>query len=170
LARRRDGVNLLVLSDTHVPDFAKRLPDSLVPHLAGADAVLHAGDVTAAFVLDELAEKAPVYSVVGNNDREEIQAWGATVELRLDLEGVRIAMVHEAGPRRGRVDRLRRRFPDADLIVFGHSHIPVNEEHEGVRFLNPGSPTWKRRQPQPTLGLIDLDEAGFRTRIIPLGA
>lgn len=136
---------ILVLGDTHIPDFAPRLPKTLGRYVRSADLILHTGDVTSPSVLDELAEHAPVHAALGNDDGPDVEAWGARFEVRLELDGLRIAMLHDGGRRDGRQRRLARRFPDADLIVFGHSHIPIDTPVDGVRLLNPGSPTWKRR-------------------------
>jgi putative phosphoesterase len=163
-------MRLLVLSDTHIPDFAKRLPAGLLPELRQADLVLHAGDVTSPAVLDELAGFAPVHVALGNGDGPAIAAWGATPEVRLELDGAPVAMVHDAGPRPGRERRLTRRFPEARLIVFGHSHIPIDATYEGVRLLNPGSPTWKRRQPAPTYGVVHISGGRIRCRLVGLPA
>jgi uncharacterized protein len=92
----------------------------------------------------------------GNGDGPEVAAWGALDEVRLDVDGTPIAMVHDAGPAKGRPARLRRRFPDARLAVYGHSHIPMHVEHEGLHLVNPGSPTWKRREPLPTFAVVTL--------------
>lgn len=161
-------MRVVVLSDTHIPDFAKTLPKSLLPHLRRADLILHAGDVTSSTVLHELAGYAPVHVAMGNNDGEDVAAWGARGEVELDVDGTRIAMVHDSGRREGRERRLRRRFPDAGLIVFGHSHIPVNLDVDGVRFFNPGSPTWKRRQPSATFGIVQVAGPRLRSRIFEL--
>jgi uncharacterized protein len=161
-------VRIVVLGDTHIPDHARALPAALIPSLREADLILHAGDVTARSVLDELVRLAPVRVALGNNDRPEIAAWGAEEEVRLTVEGIEVAMVHDSGPRPGREGRLRRRFPGARLIIFGHSHIPINAESEGVRLFNPGSPTWKRRQPFPTFGLIDVSSGRVRARLVEL--
>lgn len=154
-------MRVALLSDTHAPRFWKGLPPAVAAHLEGADLILHAGDVCVPGVLDELASFAPVRVVLGNNDGPEVAAWGAPETLALELEGLRVAMVHDAGARQGRVARLHRRFPDADLVVFGHSHIPLDEaqtfpDGARLRILNPGSPTDKRRQPHRTLGLLDV--------------
>jgi uncharacterized protein len=163
-------MRVLVLSDTHIPDFAKRLPPSLYKELEQADTVLHAGDVTSPEVLDELATFGPVHVALGNGDGLAVSKWGATPEVRLELDGVHLAMVHDSGPRTGREQRLIRRFPEAKLIVFGHSHVPVDARYEGVRLFNPGSPTWKRRQPTPTYGVIDISNGRLRTRVVELPA
>jgi putative phosphoesterase len=161
-------VRIVAISDTHIPDFAKALPVTLLPALRRADLILHAGDVTRALVLDELASFAPVHVALGNGDGPDVAAWGATPDLRLDLEGVEVAMVHISGPAKGRERRLRRRFPEARLVVFGHSHLPMDLEFEGVRLFNPGSPTWKRRQPAPTYGVITIVGGRIRTKLIEL--
>ena len=143
-------MRVAVLSDTHSPRFWKGCPPQVAAHLTGADLILHAGDVCTPDVLDELAAYAPVRVVLGNNDRPEVAAWGAPQTLELELEGLRVAMVHDSGPASGRVARLRRQFPAADLVVFGHSHIPMDRSEDGLRIFNPGSPTDKRRQPYGT--------------------
>src|SRR6266516_1700017 len=127
------GVRVLILSDTHIPDFAKRLPVGLYAELERADAILHAGDVTSPEVLDELAAYAPVSVALGNGDGPAVAAWGAAPEIRMELHGIPTALVHDSGLRTGRERRLLERFPGARLIVFGHSHIPVDMEVEGVR-------------------------------------
>lgn len=149
-------MRVIVLSDTHAPRFWKRCPPAVAAHLDGADAILHAGDVCRPAVLEELAHWAPVHAVLGNNDGPDVQAWGAHETLELSLGGLAVAMIHDSGPSAGRGPRLKRRFPDAELVVFGHSHIPWNEVHQGQRQFNPGSPTDKRRQPHPTLGRLEI--------------
>jgi putative phosphoesterase len=161
---------VVVLSDTHIPDFAKRVPAALFPELRRADLILHAGDITVRSVLEELEGYAPVRAALGNGDRRDVTEWGARDEVRFEIDGLPAAMVHNAGPSKGRERRLRRRFPGTRLIVFGHSHIPVDAEVEGVRLLNPGSPTWKRRQPAPTFARIDTGDGRLSTRIVEVGA
>jgi len=156
------------VSDTHIPDFAKVLPPGLLPALRRADVILHAGDVTASEVLDELAGYAPVHAAMGNGDGPDVQAWGALPVVELDIGGASVAMLHDTGPREGRERRMRKRFPQADLVVFGHSHIPIDAEHEGLRLLNPGSPTWKRRQRAPTYATADIEDGLILTRIVSL--
>jgi predicted phosphodiesterase len=105
--------------------------------------------------------------VVGNNDGPDVAAWGARATAELDLDGLRVAMVHDSGAAVGRMARMRRRFPAADLVVFGHSHIPLDESGPGLRIFNPGSPTDRRRQPQGTLGVLEIDSGRLTTaRII----
>jgi putative phosphoesterase len=151
-----DDVRVAVLADTHVRDHGStRLPARAMQELAGADVILHAGDVMEPAFLAELRAIAPVHAVLGNNDGA---LRGALPEsLVLDLEGVRVAMVHDSGARAGREGRMRRRFPDADVVVFGHSHIPWNDEGiDGQLLFNPGSATQRRSQPNRTMGLLEL--------------
>ncbi|HEX2042394.1 MAG TPA: metallophosphoesterase family protein [Acidimicrobiales bacterium] len=158
--------HVVVLADTHIRRGSKRrLPDAGYAHLEKADLVLHAGDVLVGEVLDELSGFAPVHAVLGNNDAELV---GLLPETRLlDVDGVRIGMVHDSGPATGRAGRLRRRFPDADLVVFGHSHIPWDTEGvDGQVLFNPGSPTERRAQPHCTLGTLDLEDGRLVDRRI----
>jgi uncharacterized protein len=152
-------MRIAVLADTHAPRRWKGCPAAVARHLEGADLILHAGDVCTAGVLDELAAFAPVRAVLGNNDDPQVAAWGATETLTMELAGLRVGMVHDAGPSAGRLARLRRRFPEAALVVFGHSHIPLDTEDAvlGLRIFNPGSPTDRRRQPAGTMGLLEVD-------------
>ena len=126
--------------------------------MRGADLILHAGDVCTAAVLDELAQYAPVTAVVGNNDGPDVAAWGAAETAALSVAGLRVAMIHDSGPAAGRLARMRARFPEADLVVFGHSHIPLDAAAEGFRIFNPGSPTDRRRQPHGTLGVLGVED------------
>ena len=149
-------VRVVVLADTHVRDRgATRLPSRALAELDGADAILHAGDVVEAGLLDALRAIAPVHAVLGNNDGA---LRGLLPEsLELTLGGVRVAMLHDSGPRVGREGRMRRRFPNADVVVFGHSHIPWNAEGMDAQLLfNPGSATQHRSQPHRTVGILEL--------------
>jgi putative phosphoesterase len=148
----------VVLSDTHVRrGGSRRLPDAVYAALDEADVVLHAGDIVVSDVLDELAGFAPVYAVLGNNDLDPALSYLPETRL-VDIEGVQVGMVHNSGPAAGRAGRMRRLFPAADVVVFGHSHIPWNEEGvDGQLLFNPGSPTDKRMQPAHTMGLVTVD-------------
>jgi uncharacterized protein len=150
-------MRVVVVADTHLrrswPN--RRLPEAALRVLATADVILHAGDITQAEHLDDLARFAPVHAVLGNNDPELTDVLPETVQL--ELAGVCVAMIHDSGPARGRERRLRARFPDADVVVFGHSHIPWNATGEAGQLLfNPGSPTERRRQPHRTIGVLEL--------------
>ncbi len=152
-------MRVVVLADTHAPRRWKSCPPQVASHLRRADVILHAGDVCTSAVLDEIAQYAPVHAVRGNNDGPDVAAWGAPDVAELDLGGVRVAMLHDSGQAAGRLRRMGSRFPDADLVVFGHSHIPLDQSAGGVRVFNPGSPTDRRRQPRGTLGVLRIEEA-----------
>lgn len=151
-------MRVVVVSDTHAPRRWKACPPAVAAHLRGADLILHAGDVCTAAVLDELSDYAPVRAVLGNNDGRDVADWGAPPELELDLGGLPAAMIHDSGARTGRLPRMRRRFPGARLVVFGHSHIPLSEADGQVRIFNPGSPTDRRGQPQGTIGVLRIED------------
>jgi putative phosphoesterase len=162
-------VRIIALADTHAPRRWKSCPPRVATHLRGAGLILHAGDVCVAGVLDELAGYAPVRAVLGNNDGPDVAAWGARETLELDLGGLRVAMIHDSGPAAGRTARMRRRFPGAALVVFGHSHIPLDQTGDGVRVFNPGSPTDRRRQPHGTIGLLDVEDGRLvEAKIVPV--
>jgi len=145
-------VKLLLMADTHVPHRARDLPEQLWRAVAEADVVVHAGDWVCVELLDAvLARSERLIGVVGNNDGPLLSARLPEVATA-QLDGVRLAVVHETGSARGREARCAARFPDTDVLVFGHSHIPwdtVAPTHTptGLRLLNPGSPTDRRRQP-----------------------
>ncbi len=148
-------MRVLVLADTHVRDGGGTLDDRVLSAAAEADLVLHAGDVTGSELLERLADLAPVHAVLGNNDVDLIGTLPDRLEL--DLDGVAVAMVHDSGASAGRPGRLRRWFPEADLVVFGHSHLPENvTTDDGTRLFNPGSPTQRRRAPTRTYGTLEV--------------
>lgn len=151
-------MRVVMLSDTHAPRFWKRCPVAVARQLDKAELILHAGDVCTPAVLDELAGFAPVNVVLGNNDGPDVASWGAPPTREFVVDGLTVAMIHDSGQRQGRLHRLRQRFPEAGLVVFGHSHIPWDEAANGFRILNPGSPTDKRRQPHGTLLVVDIDD------------
>ena len=161
-------MNVVVLADTHITGSgADRLPEAAWKLLRSADAILHLGDVVGATFLDELRALAPVHAVLGNNDRTLVGLLPERVEL--DLEGVRVAMIHDSGPRRGREQRLHKHFPNADLVLFGHSHIPWDAPGiDGQHLFNPGSATQRRSQPQRTLGVVQLAGGTAIPRIVAL--
>ena len=154
-----DGaVRLLLISDTHIPGRGRRIPEPLWREVDAADVVVHSGDWVGVDLLDELAARSRrLIGVVGNND-------GAALRARLpevataELDGVHLAVVHETGAAAGRERRCAARFPDTDVLVFGHSHIPWDSVADsGLRLLNPGSPTDRRRQPTHTWMTAAID-------------
>ena len=162
-------MKIVALSDTHAPRRWRSCPPRVAAHLRGADLILHAGDVCTAGVLDELSAFAPVRAVLGNNDGPDVAAWGAPESVQLDLDGLQVAMIHDSGQAAGRIARMRRRFPGAGLVVFGHSHIPLDQSGGGLRIFNPGSPTDRRRQPHGTIGLLTIAAGRLQqARIVPV--
>ena len=155
----------VVLADTHIPRRARVLPEELVPYLAEAELILHAGDLIQPSVLDVLSAYAPVCAVRGNVDPPEVNL---PETLEFEFGGARIAMIHDSGRKEGRRKRLRRRFPEARVIVFGHSHVPFLEDEDGLLLLNPGSPTDRRRQPRHTFALLRAEEGSVRAEILAL--
>lgn len=144
-------MRLVLMSDTHLPKRARDLPAELWAAVDAADVVVHAGDWVDVPLLDELtARSARLIACYGNNDGPALRARLPEIA-RADLDGVRLAVVHETGPATGREQRCAARFPDTDVLVFGHSHIPWDTTAAtGLRLLNPGSPTDRRRQPYAT--------------------
>ena len=151
-------MRLLLMADTHVPLRARDLPAPVWAAVDDADLVVHAGDWVTPDLLDRLEERAArLLGVWGNNDGAQLRERLPEVATAV-VEGVRLGVVHETGPSRGREARMRAEHPDLDLLVFGHSHIPWDTSVDGLRLLNPGSPTDRRRQPHCsylTLTLMD---------------
>ena len=145
---------LAIISDTHMPRGDRRLPDACLERLSAADAIIHAGDLLTLEVLAQLqALGPPVTAVHGNVDDEATRA-ALPETARLRFGGATIAVVHDAGPRQGRAARMARRFPGADVVVFGHSHLPLIQTDDALPTLvNPGSPTERRRAPQHTMAI-----------------
>ncbi|MFC9255407.1 metallophosphoesterase family protein [Amycolatopsis thailandensis] len=139
---------LLLIADTHLPLRAKALPEQVWREVDAADVVVHAGDWVAPALLDELETRCErLVGVWGNNDGADLRARLPEIA-RVELDGVRLAVIHETGGKQGRERRCDERFPDTDVLVFGHSHIPWDTvTPNGLRLLNPGSPTDRRRQP-----------------------
>jgi len=161
-------MRLGIVSDTHLPRGNRALPDDCLERLAAADAILHAGDFIELSVLEELqALGPPVHAIRGNVDSAELQARLPLTRI-LQIEGARIAMVHDSGSAEGRLNRLRRRFPDTDAVIFGHSHIPLHEERDGFAIFNPGSPTERRRAPRHTMGIATVQDGRLTFELIAL--
>ena len=156
-------MRLLLIADTHVPKRARDLPAALWDAVAAADVVIHAGDWVEPALLDELEERsARLVACWGNNDGEELRR---RLPERADvvLGGVRFTVTHETGGSAGRDERMAKAYPDTDVLVFGHSHIPWDAHAKnGLRLLNPGSPTDRRRQPHCTYMTATVDGGVLR--------
>jgi putative phosphoesterase len=163
-------LRLAIISDTHLPRGARRLPEACVQRLRAADLVLHAGDLIAPEVLEELRALGPAVAAVhGNVDADAVRRV-LPAERVVEAGGVRIGMIHDAGPAGGRLERLRARFPDCGAVVFGHSHIPMHERApDGFQIFNPGSPTDRRRHPVHTMGEGDASAGTVRFAHVELG-
>ena len=163
-------MRLGIVSDTHLPRGNRALPDDCLERLAAADAILHAGDLIERSVLELLQSLGPpVHAIRGNVDSAELQARLPLVRT-VETAGARIAMIHDAGPADGRLARMRRRFPEADAVVFGHSHLPLHEERDGFAIFNPGSPTERRRAPHHTMGIATAQDGRLRFELVRVGA
>ncbi|KTS04152.1 phosphodiesterase [Microbacterium testaceum] len=155
-------MRLLLVADTHVPKRARTIPDAVRRAASEVDLIVHAGDWVSEAVLDEFLALGPVLGVWGNNDGADLRARLPEIA-RAEIEGVRVAVVHETGAATGRERRMDAAFPDTDVLVFGHSHIPWDTTTPaGLRLLNPGSPTDRRRQPRCTMMTLTLAEGTIR--------
>jgi putative phosphoesterase len=150
-----------------MPRGARRLPRACLEALDRADHVLHGGDLVAASVLEELSAIAPVDAVAGNMDDATLQA-ALPARRTVEIEGVRIGMVHDGGPRLAREERLRRAFPECGAIIYGHTHVPQLERHGDVWIVNPGSPTERRGAPRHSMALLRVDDGTLEPLLVPL--
>jgi putative phosphoesterase len=151
-----------------MPRGDRALPPACLERLRAADAILHAGDLMELSVLEDLQQLGPpVHAVRGNVDSAQLQARLPLTRI-VDAAGAKIALIHDAGPATGRLQRMRDRFPEAQAVVFGHSHIPLHEEREGFSIFNPGSPTERRRSPRHTMGLATVHHARVTFELIYL--
>jgi uncharacterized protein len=162
-------LQIAVISDTHLPRGDRRLPDACVERLRAADLILHAGDLIRLSVLRELESYGRVVAVHGNVDDDAVRA-ALPAAAAIDAEGLTIGLVHDGGPAKGRLARLRRRFPGADAVVFGHSHIPRHElMSDGFQIFNPGSPTERRSAPAHTMGIATVADGRLTFELIDVG-
>jgi uncharacterized protein len=161
-------VLVAVISDTHLPWGARRPPEACLQHVRRADLILHLGDFSTLAVLEELeALGPPLQAVSGNADEPALRARLPT-ELVVEADGARIGLVHIPGPAVGRADRLVRRFPGCDAVLFGHTHLPQVERHENVWVLNPGSPTERRRGPFHSMLLLEVNGGAVSPELVRL--
>lgn len=160
---------LAILSDTHLPRGARQIPARCLERCRSADAILHGGDLSAMSVLDELrALGPPVHAVHGNAEEADVRA-SLPARLELPFGAVSIGMVHNGGPAAGRLGRLRVRFPGADAVIFGHTHVPEIEAQDGFQIFNPGSPTERRRRtPALSMGLARITGRRISFEIVTL--
>ena len=162
-------VRLAIISDTHMPRGARRLPDACVARLADADAILHCGDLMRVEVLEALeALGPPVFAIHGNVDDAGVRQ-RLPERREVELGGKRLGMVHDPGPRRHRLARLRAMFPATDAVLFGHTHLPEHEEQDGFAIFNPGSPTERRRAPAHTMGEATILQGRLTFDLIVVG-
>ena len=153
-------LTVALIADTHLPRGSRRLPEECVERLRGADLVIHAGDFSTAEAHEEIAALTRrLVAVHGNVDDAELRR-RLPEQVEVEVGGVRIAVVHDAGPARGRLERMRRRFPETDAVIFGHSHIPLHERDGEFQIFNPGSPTERRRAPARTMGVAEIGNKG----------
>ena len=145
-----------VISDTHIPHF-KKLPEAIWEHFAGVELIIHAGDLSILSVLSELKTIAPVAAVQGNVEFDEVML-KLPIKREIVVGHCRIGIVHILGDSHTRVRLARHEFPNARVVVFGHSHIPYNQEHDGQLLFNPGSATDRRRQTACSIGLLTIDD------------
>jgi len=162
-------MRIALISDTHLPRGSRALPAACIERLRAADLIVHAGDLVARSVLDELETLGPpAVAVHGNQDDAELRAL-LPAERIVEAAGARIGLIHDSGPSRGRLERMRRRFPDCTAVVFGHSHIPLHETTpDGFAIFNPGSPTDRRRQPAHTMGMAHAADGTVRFELVEL--
>ncbi|HKV84467.1 MAG TPA: metallophosphoesterase family protein [Ktedonobacterales bacterium] len=156
-----------VISDTHIPKRAERVPDAALRHFEGVELILHAGDLSVLAMLDQLAAYAPVEAVQGNVEASEV-LMALPLKRELVVGGCAIGLVHILGDRAHYARNARREFASARVVVFGHSHIPYVEDRDGLLLLNPGSATDRRRQPHCTIALLTIEDGEPRAEIIAL--
>ena len=162
-------MRLAIISDTHMPRGARSLPAACVAELRAADAILHAGDFMRVEVLQMLEGLGPpVHGIHGNVDDDALTRLLPAARV-VEAAGARIAMVHDAGQKTGRLARMRARFKDADAVVFGHSHLPLHEQApDGFQIFNPGSPTERRSAPAHTMGIATIEAGRPRFELLRL--
>jgi putative phosphoesterase len=162
-------MQIALISDTHMPKGNRSLPDECVARLEAADLIIHAGDLTRLEVLRELESYGPTIAVHGNVDSPELRAQ-LPETAQIETGGATLAVIHDSGPARRRVERMRARFPDADAVIFGHSHIPLHDRTpDGFQIFNPGSPTERRRSPHHTMGIVTVKDGKPAFELVVLG-
>jgi putative phosphoesterase len=157
-----------IISDTHIPHF-KRLPKAIWAHFMGVERIIHAGDLSVLSVLSELETIAPVVAVQGNVEQEEVMLT-LPIKREIVIGWCKIGVVHILGDSAHYARNARQEFPTARVVVFGHSHTPYNQEHNGQLLFNPGSANDRRRQPTCSIGMLSIDDEAktVRGEIIPI--
>lgn len=161
-------MRLAIIADTHMPRGRRRLPERCLEELRAADLIVHAGDFSEPEVLEGLRELGPVVAVHGNVDSPRLLA-ELPESVAFEAAGATLGVLHDAGPAQGRLERMRARFPEADAVIFGHSHMPLLEQRDGFQIFNPGSPTERRRAPSRTMGAATVEGGAIRFEQIELG-
>lgn len=159
---------IAIISDTHMPRGPRRLPEACVERIREADLLLHAGDLIDLDTLEQLAAIGPPLAAVHGNVDAPGVCDRLPAERVVEAGGARIGMLHDAGPAAGRLERMRRRFPGCDVVVFGHSHLPLHEQDGGFQLFNPGSPTERRRAPRHTMGLATVEAGAVSLQLVDL--
>ena len=167
-------MRIAIIADTHMPRGSRRLPDSCVEELRAADAIVHAGDFTGLEALGEVEALAaadgrerPLIAVHGNIDVPEIVR-RLPERAEFELGGETLAVLHDAGLSIGRLKRMRLEFPDADAVVFGHTHMPLQESEGAFQIFNPGSPTERRRAPSHSMGMAHVQDGRIEMELVEL--
>jgi putative phosphoesterase len=161
-------MEIAIIADTHLPGAGRHLPSDCISRLKAADLIVHAGDLIRVSVLRELASYGPTAAVHGNVDDAELRAL-LPARRTIGADDARVGVVHDAGPARRRLERLRAWFPEADAVVFGHSHIPLHERApDGFQIFNPGSPTERRRAPRHSMGIARISHRAVTFELIAL--
>jgi uncharacterized protein len=162
------AVTVAVISDTHLPRGKRGLPPRCVEFLRGADLILHGGDFVSVAFLDELrAFGPPVEAVYGNMDEPALKE-SLPKQHVVEVDGVRIGMIHIPGPAVGRSARLRAKFPDCGAVIYGHTHVPEVGQDDGVWILNPGSPTEKRKAPSHAMLVLEIEAGRIKPELVRL--
>jgi uncharacterized protein len=163
-------MHIAIISDTHMPRGNRRLPAACLERLAAGKLIIHAGDVCSLEVLRGLDAINRVVAVRGNVDDADLRAILPEKRVVPVGDGVEVGVIHDAGPARGRLERMRRRFPGTAAVIFGHSHLPLHERApDGFQIFNPGSPTERRRAPARTMGIARVRSRAVEFELVELG-
>ncbi len=162
------ATTVAVLADTHLPRGSRRLPEACVRRIVAADLLIHLGDFSTVEAYDEFAALGPELVAVHGNVDEPALRKRLPERTTIKLGGVALGLIHDAGPKTGRLARMRDAFPDAAAVLFGHSHLPLHERERGFQIFNPGSPTDRRRAPSHTMGIATIRDGRVRLRHVAL--